>query len=185
MNSFFFQIILAGLAIAIVFLYLKPTFADIGDIQDAISQYKVEQQKVNEVNIKLAALVTKANNISSEDQTRLLTYMPDKVDTISVSRDIFNISVIAGVDLGNITYKETKDSDQIISDKPKIEDLESTEPVSHDFSVTISGEYNKIKDFLLLIEQSNYPLEVHDLEVTKSDEEILTIKMEIVTYSHI
>ncbi len=168
------------MAIAIVFLYLKPTFADIGNIQDAITQYKEEQQKVNEVNIKLASLVTKANAISSEDQTRLLTYMPDKIDTISVSRDIFNISIMAGVNIAGIDYKEIEAKGDEIS-----AELVSSNPIPHNFAVSLSGDYTKVKEFLLLLEQSNYPLEVHNLEITGSAEDELTLKMDIVTYSHI
>ena len=181
MNSFFFQIILACLAIAILVLYLKPTFADIGEIQDAISQYKEEQQKVNEVNVKLAGLVNRANTISAEDQTKLLTYMPDKVDTISVTRDIFNISVQAGVHIADIDYKDIENKD---SDLSEVSSVSTSEPVTHNFTVGLSGDYAEIKEFLLLIEQSNYPLEVHSLEVTDSTDDILTVKMDIVTYSH-
>ena len=183
MNSFFFQIILACLAIAIVVLYLKPTFVDIGKIQDAITQYKEEQQKVNEVNLKLAGLVTKTNTISSEDQTKLLTYMPDKIDTISVTRDIFNISVQAGVNIGNVDYGDKNNGNKVGDESGS--SLDSTsEPVAHKFNVGFSGDYAAVKNFLLLLEQSNYPLEVHNLEVTGSSEGILTTKMEIVTYSH-
>ncbi|KXJ99078.1 MAG: hypothetical protein UZ19_OD1000500 [Parcubacteria bacterium OLB19] len=181
MNSFFFQIILACLAIAILVLYLKPAFADIGKIQDAISQYKEEQQKVNEVNVKLTGLVNRANTISAEDQTRLLTYMPDKVDTISITRDIFNISVQAGVYIADVDYKDSENKD---TDLSEVTSDSTSEPVTHKFAVGLSGGYAEIKEFLSLIEQSNYPLEVHSLEVTGSAEGVLTAKMDIVTYSH-
>lgn len=184
MNSFFFQIILACLSIAIVVVYLQPAFADVGKIQDAIAQYKDEQLKVNEVNLKLAGFVSKANAISSEDQTRLLTYMPDKIDTISISRDIFNISVMSGVDIGNIDYKDSE-SNTVAKEASGSAEFTNTEPVKHTFSVSLSGNYTEIKAFLSLLEQSNYPLEVHTLDITGSAEGVLMAKMDIVTYSHI
>ena len=183
MNSFFFQIILACLAIAIFVMYLKPAFGDIGKIQDAISQYKEEQQKVNEVNVKLSGLVTKTNTISSEDQIRLLTYMPDKIDPVSVVRDIFNISIKAGVEVGDVDYKENIESD-VDGSSDDTSSLDN-KPVAHTFAVSLSGDYLAIKEFLLLLEQSNYPLEVHTLDITSTMDEVLSVKMEIVTYSHI
>jgi hypothetical protein len=172
---------MACLAVAIIFLYVKPTFTDISKIQEAITQYKTEQQKVNEVNAKLVELARKANSISSDDQTKLLVYMPDKIDVISVTRDIYNISLMAGVAVSAIENKETSYNDDSVVDETK----DSTLAKPHLFSVSISGEYEKIKDFLRMLEQSNYPLEVHSLEINSADKGQLTAKMDIVTYSHI
>ena len=187
MNSFFFQIILGCLAVAIVVLYVKPTFADIGKIQDAITQYKEEQNKVNEVNMKLAQFSSKVGSISAEDQTKLLTYMPDKVDSIAVSRDIYNMSLMAGVNIATIDYKDSEsDTSNDVKVVPAGAEVDTKlEPVKHTFNISLSGSYEKIKNFLGILEQNNYPLEVHDLEIVPGSEDDLTAKMEIITYSHI
>ena len=52
-NSLFFQVVMAGLAVAIVILYIQPAFLRIDETQDAIDQYKNEHQKVAEVNNQL------------------------------------------------------------------------------------------------------------------------------------
>jgi Tfp pilus assembly protein PilO len=182
-NSFFFQIVMAGLAIGIVVLYIQPAFVRIGTTQDAIDQYQTEIKKVSEVNNKLNELINQINTISVADQRDLLIYMPNEVDNISVSRDIYNLALASNVTLLNVDSVEDKKTtnNALESEEVVVEML----PIPHSFSVTISGSYEDIKTFLSKLEQSNYPLEIHDLEMTASVLEELTAKMEIVTYSHL
>ena len=51
-NSLFFQIILAGIALALVIVYIEPTFKHIGDLQNEIDKHQRERSKVEEVNKK-------------------------------------------------------------------------------------------------------------------------------------
>ncbi len=180
-NSLFFQVVMAGLAIAIVFLYIQPAFLRIGETQDAIDQYKNERQKVTEVTNQLNQLIEKVNSISATDQRDLLVYMPNKIDNISVSRDIYNLASAAQVDLTSVNYIENKRVD--IGEEEEV--IKEALPIPHRFSVNINGSYEDIKKFLGLLEQSNYPLEVHILEVAPSLLNKLTANMEIVTYSHL
>ena len=180
-NSLFFQVVMAGLAVAIVILYIQPAFLRIGETQDAIDQYKNEHQKVAEVNNQLTKLIEKVNGISAADQRSLLIYMPNEIDNISVSRDIYNLSMAANIELTDVSYIENKKT-EIVEEEAVVEEVL---PVPHRFSVDISGSYDNIKGFLSMLEKSNYPLEVHHLEITPSPLGKLMAKMEIVTYSHI
>lgn len=180
-NSLFFQVVMAGLAVAIILLYIKPTFIRIGEIQDAIGQYQNERQRVAEVNNKLTKLIEKVNSISANDQKNLLTYMPNEVDSIAVSRDIYNLASVTEVDLADISYTEKKKNVDLVEEVV----VEEVLPVPHTFSVSFGGTYENIKEFLALLEKSNYPLEVHKLEISPTTLGKLTAKMEIVTYSHL
>lgn len=181
-NSLFFQIVLAGLAVGIAVIYVQPAFTNIGVLQDAIVKYTTEREQVIEVNATLATLARKVGNISEEDQSALLIYMPDDVDTIAVSRDIYNISLLSGVNITSIDKKEVDNTPE-----RKAEDGHHTPAVPHTFSVTADGSYGEIKNFLRLLEQSNYPLEVHNLNISNSSAEDNTLQtnIEIVTYSRI
>lgn len=172
---------MAGLAVAIVILYIQPAFLRIGETQDAIDQYKDERQKVAEVNNQLTKLIEKVNGISAADQRDLLIYMPNEIDNISVSRDIYNLALATNVELTEVSYIEDKKT-EILEEEAVIEEVL---PVPHRFSVNIDGSYNDIKEFLGMLEQSNYPLEVHNLEITPTPLGKLTANMEIVTYSHL
>lgn len=178
LNSLFFQLLLAGLALAITFTYVKPTFAEIGVIQDSISHYKTEYNKISEVNKKLADLVNKANSIPANDQRALLIYMPETLDDIAVSRDIYNISSISGVFMSDIKYSKDTKTDALTEESKLL-------PVKHIFSTNVTGSYDEIKSFLLLLEQNNYPLEVHNLTISSSEDDILITELQIVTYSRI
>ncbi len=48
------MIVLAG---SIAFFYIEPTFTDISEMQDDISYFQTERQKVDKVNNQLASLV--------------------------------------------------------------------------------------------------------------------------------
>ncbi len=195
-NSLFFQIILAALAISIAVIYVQPTFIRIGAAQDAISQYKVEREKVSEVNQILSTLVNRLNGISATDRKALVTYMPDKVDNVAVSKDIFNLAGASGLEIRNIVYDEKSQLNQV----PVVATSSHlTIPIKHTFTASVVGTYEQTKAFLLLLEQSNYPLEVHDLKITtatadattpgvqsrQSTLERLNSEIKIVTYSRI
>ncbi len=179
-NSLFFQLLLAGLAVAITITYVQPTFAKIGVVQDSISQYQVEREKITEVNKRLSELINKVNSISATDQRALLVYMPETLDDIAVSRDIYNISTVAGVFLNDIKY--SRDTNQITSG---VVNESKLLPIKHMFSTNVSGTYDEIKSFLLLLEQNNYPLEVHNLTISSSEDGTLSTEIQIVTYSRI
>lgn len=179
-NSLFLQLILAGMGIALVFVYVQPTLANIGDIQDAIIQYKEERENVSKVNARLVSLVDTVNHISAADQEALLIFMPDKVDKTAVSRDIYNLAVFSNVVVNSVKYEKKTDTKT-----PVVLGSHKTPPVPHKFSVSIKGGYESIKNFFLLIEQSNYPLEIHELKISSAEDDEITAEIAIVTYSRI
>ncbi len=176
-NSFFTQIVMAALTVGIIFTYVQPTFAKIGSLQEAIVQYQTESNKVNDVINTLSSLVAKTNNIPAADLKALLTYMPDTVDHVSVSRDLLLISEQAGAYLEGVSYSG------VLASSPEAAENEYL-PVKHTFSVNLKGTYDQTKAFLSLLEQNNYPLEVHELDISSTETGIISSEITIVTYSH-
>lgn len=186
----FSQILFLLLSVALIFTYIKPTLSEIDSTQDTIEVYAVEIDKVSQVNDKLANLMSSYTSISQSDRLRLLTYMPDEVDTIAVPRDIFIIATQAGVIIRQIEYGGSLNglnsevaSDVAVFDPsaapvPQI----SNAPEKHLFTFAFEGSYTQLKTVLALIEENAYPLEVQELNVTKSDGGFLTVEMDIVTY---
>jgi hypothetical protein len=176
-NSFIVQIGMGALSVGILFFYVHPTFSDIGGTQDAISQYQIETAKVSEVNAKLATYVNRINNISAADMRALLTYMPDKVDHVAVTRDIFNMAYATNVYISGVQYDELQ---QVYSlGLPKEND-----PKAHSFTIEALGTYEDIKAFLTLFEQNNYPLEVHKAQLSATESGLVMLSATVVTYSH-
>jgi hypothetical protein len=178
-NSLFTQVFIAGLAVALLFIYVKPTLATIGETQKTVADYEKSYTEVTDINAQLASLVNKAGSMSEIDQTILSTYMPDTVDTVLVSRDILNISKMAEVDLKDITPSGEEENEVVVNPENHLQ------PVKHGFEVTIEGSYFNVKYFLSLLEQNNYPLEVHSLTVTGGERGLLGAQLKIITYSRI
>jgi Tfp pilus assembly protein PilO len=185
LNSFFTQIVMVVLALGMLLFYVRPTMSEIGQIQDAISEYKEERSKAESVNAQLAALVSEVNSISAANMKALSTYLPDNVDDAAVMRDISIIADMAEVTLKDISYSRGA-SEVVYSDEGLA--IQSG-PVRHDFAASITGEYENIKEFLSLVERSNYPLEVFDFNLNAEGDEdgnsVLASEMVLVTYSHL
>jgi len=179
-NSLFTQLVIGGLAVAILIVYVQPALARIGETQEDIEKFRVEFDKISKVNAKLASFVSTANSMSDDDQRAMLAYMPDTddVDNVSVSRDIFTISQLADVHVSSINSSDSN------RNQASNETENPLAPTKHTFSVSLDGSYTNIKYFLSLLEQNDYPLDVYNMSISSSDEENLSTELEIVTYSH-
>ena len=180
-KNIFIHVAMIAISIGIIFTFVEPTFGQIGKLQDDIVVYQVEQQKVSSVNNQLMALVNVLNNVAPDDQRRLLTYMPDEVDTINVVRDLSLISEEAGV-----TYisAEFIGADDFADQREVVEESTYAKPREYTFNLTIEGTYSQVKNLFTLLEQNNYPIEVQTLSVQKKDGGFLTVGIGLSVYAH-
>ncbi|HEY0964799.1 MAG TPA: hypothetical protein VGE31_03305 [Candidatus Paceibacterota bacterium] len=183
-NGLVSQIAITVLSAGIIVTYVKPTMDTIGQYQDQIAIYQEERQKVKEVNDTLSTLASRVNSIDSTSQRRLLTYMPDTIDTIGVPRTIEAITLQSGVFLNTIS-DDTKENggEEEIQYVDEAAAAGAT-PDAREFIVSISGTYEQLKEFLRLLEQNEFPLEVVKLEVAQSQPGLLTAELVVRTYSH-
>ena len=171
------QISLIVIAGALTITYIKPTFTTISDVQDKISTYQEEKTKVAAVNQTLATLVNDVDSVSLDDHKRLLTYMPDEVDTIAVPRDIEAIATDAGVLIRNIDYEGAL---KVPTSAEGLSDQNTAEP--HSFIIQFEGSYEQLKKILSSFEQNHYPLEVTEMEVRKKEGGFLDTTVKLITY---
>ena len=171
------QISLIVIAAALTMTYIKPMFVKISDIQDKIALYQQETQKVSAVNQTLATLVQQVNSVPLEDQKRLLTYMPDAVDTIAVPRDIEAIGAKAGVAIRSISYEGPVAVPVDLTDPTS-----SSAPEPHSFVVDFESSYGQLKEMLSYFEQNHYPLEVSEMEVRKIEGGFISTTIKLITY---
>ena len=189
-TGLFSQIVLVVLSLGIIFTYIKPVLGEIGTTQDDIVVYQAERQKVSDVNKKLDHVTSSVNAISSEDQRRLVTYIPDQVDTVAVPRDLKAIADAAGVVLSEIKYEGPEESvappsfvdPSILSTAPMFSNLD---PEAHVFSFKFEAAYEQVKTVLSAVEKNAYPLEVHDLIIENSEGGFLSVTMKIITYDRL
>jgi hypothetical protein len=187
-TGLFSQIALIILSVGIIFTYVIPSLTEIKKTQDTVTIYQTEREKVSEVSLKLDNKASQLNSISAEDQRKLLTYMPDSVDTVAVPRDIKAIADKSGIVLGQIVYEGAEDpiSNDLVADPAAtVVAQTSYDPEAHAFSVTFVASYDQLKQFLGDLELNAYPLEVHDMSVGTSEEGFLSVEMKIITYDRI
>jgi len=174
------QTLIIGLSVAIVFLYIRPAFQEIGSVQEQIDEYGTQRQKIEQVNAELEQRVAISESINPRNLERLRTYMPKFVDDIAVMRDLEFIAEEAGVVLDTISYDGSGDSDRERGEDDGLGDLA---PTPHDFSLSVTGTYSQIKTLFSLLEQNEYPLEVWSASIAPLSGGFLGADIEVVTYA--
>lgn len=179
-NSLITQIIVAGLAIGIIVTYIQPSITNIGLLQDKIAKTLEELENVNEVNNKLAALVSQAGAISPSDKQALSTYLPESFDEVKVMKDLEAITEEAGVILSTLDYSGEVPvivAEEVLGEVTAL-------PVGHNFSLSITSSYQQMKYLLLLLERNNYPLDIQTLSISPTEGGLLDLSLDVRTYSY-
>ena len=179
-NNVLIQVAMMGLAAAIGYLYVYPTFLEIGQTQDDIVEYKSRTQEVASVNLSLTNVVQKANAIADSERRRLERYMPVLVDDVAVPRDVLAIATAAGVIITNIS-QHTVSAPQLEEGSEMIVDVPQIAPLS----LSVSGTYEQIKTLLLLLEQNDYPLSVSSLTLSGAEGGFISADFELETYQFV
>lgn len=173
------QIGMVVISAGVIFTYLKPAFGEMTKIQENIQTYKTEIDKVVSVNSQLAGFLTRKESVSADDQRRLLTYMPDSVDGIAVSRDLYLIALQSGVLYKDVNYSGPVDVEPAGDDAAS----ETLRPKGYGLSLSVEGTYEQIKNLFRLIEMNNYPLEIQGVTIGKLEGGFLSVELDLVTYS--
>ena len=184
-KGLFVQIGLLLLSVAIIFTYIRPTFAGIGATQDDIAVYQQEADQISEVNSKLQTMVALVDSISIEDKDRLTTYIPNQIDTIMIPRDLEAISTQSGLLFNAVSYTGKSSKGQKVNDLGVATAQDANTPFGHSFSLNVSGSYQQLKSFFAALEENEYPLEVYSLTVAPAEGGFLTADMQLITYSHL
>ena len=180
-NSLISQIGVAGIAIAIIITYIKPTITDIGVLQDQIDQTVKELDKVIEVKKKLEALTSQVEAISPKDKQALSNYLPEFFDEVIVLKDLEAITKLSGVNVKSLSYGGES---AIIDTETEANEGAVKKPTGHTFALDISSSYEEMKYLLLLLERNKYPLDIQNLSLTPTDGGLLGTSLEVRTYSY-
>jgi len=180
----FSQIIAIILAVVVGFFYVQPTVTEIGEIQTDTARYQVERKKIQEINQQLAQNIATFESVSRADKEQLAVYMPRQADDISIMRDISFIVDRAGVVSTALSYNgaSTQEAFLFSEDDTNGSDLGDQAATPHAFTVGITGTYPAIKDFLRLLEQNHYPLEVHQLTMSATETGLMDANLSLITY---
>ena len=181
----FSQIAAVILAIVIGVFYVQPTIDEIGIIQTDTERYQVERKKIESINNQLATNVAAFESISRADKERLATYMPRFVDDIGVMRDLTFMIEQAGLSNTGLSYDGEYIAERTVftEDSSQASALGDQAPTPHSVTVSVRGGYDQIKNFLRLLEQNEYPLEVHKLDIAADEFGLIDAQMTLITYA--
>lgn len=162
------QILLIIISITIIFTYIQPTFADISVIQDELFQYSDAVAKAEEFNASMQSLLSTERSLTAQNMAALDVFLPANIDTPQVMRDIESMVDQSNITLENISAEEvTAPIEGVVFEG---EEVKTSSLVFQDFEVDIVGSYEDVKNFLRVVEQNTYVLEVvkFDLGDTKT-----------------
>lgn len=171
-STFFIQLGLVVIAIAIGVTYIKPTLDTISGVQDEILTYQNEINNVAQVNARLNSLVSQIDSVSNADQQALLRYLPNEIDELMVLQDIQSILTDSEFIVQDISY-----DNQTISN----EEIEGVD--RHQFSFIGRSTYVQLKAVLSAFAQNDYLLEFQTLDVTAGEGDVLDVSAEIIVYT--
>lgn len=171
------QIILLITAAIIVFSVIKPKLESIKQVQAEASSYRAALDNIGQYNSRLQELISQTNSLSSNDKTLLYRYLPERVSTTEVARDISNIASQNGLLLLDIIPGESEPvvigvegdgaQDDPFSPQIVIEGEGNDNAgvlMAQSFQVQVVGSYDSMKGLLRDIERNAYPLKVIKLD---------------------
>jgi len=169
-------------AIALFFLYVKPTFSGpIAATRTQIASYNDALAAADRFQQKEAQLTQQRAQIPADSLARLNDFLPDGVDNVQLILDLDALAARSGITLsdfnttGNNTTTGTTPTATPTAPASTIPTLgqqalssgDPTDSLSLTFKAT--GTYSAFRTFLAGMENSLRPLDVTDLQVTQSD----------------
>lgn len=181
MNSRILPTLALLIAIAIFFVYVRPTWdGPIASAKAAIDLNNQALEAAREYASEQSSLTSARSAIDPANLERLETFLPDSVDNVGLVLDLNALAARSGLSLANI--------DVITEDKPKGDaqgalPAEKEHPVGS-ISLTLSalGAFSALQTFLAGVERSARLLDVQDLVVKGSDTGVYNYQMVVNLY---
>lgn len=166
-NKLLTQVILIITAIAIVLVWIRPSFTTISTIQDDIARYENTVSRASELNAALQDLVATERSISQRESASLETYLPSEINDVMVMRDIQNIFKLVNIPITtlNSISSESFQANNRSFDSGGNGRIDENAPILafKDFQLSFFGTYEHLKLVLQGLEVNAYPLEVVEL----------------------
>lgn len=157
------QIILIVTAVLIVFTYVRPTLVGVKSVEDQAHQYTGAVTQASEYNQHLGSLIQKENSFSPANIKAVETFLPPSIDNVAVVADINTIASQAN--LVSKTISVDKRTVNVNTPNPKLATSSAPSLTHTDFSVTLNGTYSDFQQFLLLLAENKYQLDITKLTV--------------------
>jgi len=169
-SSLIIKVLSIVVSVVLIMFFALPKFEDIKAVQNDISAYQEQLANVDRINAQLTSYVNEINAISVTDQSALVTFLPDDMDPIAVTRTLQNIIQTAGLRPQGIGHDDSLE-------------VEGLPVVAHGFSVSATGSYDAMTEFFAQIEQNEYLFEFVALDLSANENGEVVIEAKITTYT--
>ncbi len=171
------QLFMVILAVSTLLFYIQPTITNVRAVQDQMSIYQSELDRVNEVNTLLSKHISDINLLPLSDIKALERYVPTVVDEIAVMRDLQLLAREVNVQLTELEFagRKVSEATEDVSTKPVMDGSPAK------FSMSITSNYAGLKAFLAGIEANDYQIMVDSLKITPTDGQLLA-NLQLSTY---
>lgn len=175
-------------AIALFFLYIKPTYSGpISDTRSQIASYDDALAAADRFQQKEAQLTQQRAQIPADSLTRLSEFLPDGVDNVQLILDLDALAARSGITLSDFNTQSDSNSSNVSANStpqavPSAQPLGGNIPTlgqgnltgnspvdSLNLTFKASGTYPAFRAFIAGVENSLRPLDVTDLQVSQSD----------------
>ena len=165
------QVVLFVIALTIVWFYVYPAFTMVSEKQDRVSEYDEAIAEAQTANQLLDELLQEIQAVDPTDQEALETYLPDSIDPIVVQRDLLAFVQRRDLELENLTQ----------TSEPEL--VEEENRYHSEFSVSVFGTYEEIKNLLADVENNSYPLHVEMAQLESVGGDSLRTDLTFITYA--
>lgn len=173
----FTPILFLGIAGAIFFLYINPTYAGLQGVLAEQAQYDAALSRSRELQDVRDQLLSRYNTFPQDDLARLQKLVPDHVDNVRLILDFDSMATKYGMRVRNVVIEapsERGSRDQLGPDDTPYESVI--------LSFNVSGSYDTFRQYLGDLEKSLRLVDVVGLSFTSNETGIYEFTFHIKTY---
>lgn len=186
----------------IIFSYISPGFANMGDIQSETEEYQRAIDNAAAANQEAINKINQIDSVTTEERYRLELALSDEIDPVRYAYELESLILSQGLFLSSISIGEKKPlktnvqgnlsqaSAQSSTDESGLEtsfsetDSESgfSQIVTQTFDFTVSGTYEQLQDLIQAIEQNARLTDFMEVEFSATDEGAMELTATVRTY---
>ena len=155
-NSLVFHIALVVAGLLIIYTVAQPQYNRVLEISESIEQFQDALDKASLANNELNARLAEYESIAQSDRNKLYDYLPDQADELRVVADLLLVAEQAGVTLDS--YQSLSESEEPAQVTAQSATEESTPIDGLQIQLSVTGDYQDVKQFMSLTEVNRYPV---------------------------
>lgn len=184
MTRLIFNVVILIASIAVVFIYIKPTYEDsysgIVALQEKKANLLQARSDLDVLKKKQTELFALRNEISQNDLNRLERMLPKEINQVLFIMELDTIARDQGMSLKNIKFNDAKKEATALA-TPSATPKKTYETFTVTFD--ISGRYQNFNTFLGLIEQGLRVTDVTSITLVANDKvDIYQYTVKVQTY---